>query len=230
MPATGHTKNVANFETATIILTNLGDVYNPGQPLILLPALQAKLTAAKDALAAVDQAEAAKKIAVNARVAEFDAIIKLAVNVKRTAEVEVNDDAFTKNLAAVIRKLRGERAGDAPVDDPATPDVDESKNTRSVSARGFDNLVAYFAVIIAMLKTQPDYDPNETDVKIVTLEAKFAAMKAKKQRRQSSRRRRQISPRKPRCRFIRPGNGHSKTGQINQGIHQTKLPERQPDV
>ena len=115
MPATGYAKNVANFETATIVLNNLGAVYNPSQPLILLPALQTKLTEAKTALADVDAAEAAKKIAVNERAAEFDRLQKLAVNVKRTAEVEVNDEAFTEDLAAVIRKLRGDRAGQAPV-------------------------------------------------------------------------------------------------------------------
>ncbi|MGI8787487.1 MAG: hypothetical protein ACR2HG_06990 [Pyrinomonadaceae bacterium] len=179
MPATGHAKNVANFETVNIILTNLGAEYNPSQPLILPPALQTKLTAAKAALAAVDGAEAAKKIAVNERAAEFDALQKLAVNVKRTAEVEVNDDAFTENLAAVIHKLRGTRAGDAPVDDPATLDIDESKNTRSVSARGYDNQVAYFADLIALLKTQSTYNPNEAEMKIPALETKLDTLETK---------------------------------------------------
>ena len=45
MPATGHAKNVANFETVTIVLNNLGAEYNPSQPLIQLPALQTKLIA-----------------------------------------------------------------------------------------------------------------------------------------------------------------------------------------
>lgn len=179
MPATGHTKNVANFETVIIILNNLGAVYNPSQPLIQLAALQTKLAEAEDAIAAVDNAEAAKKIAVNERAAEFGGLDKLAVNVKRTAEVEINDAAFTKELAAVIRKLRGTRAGDAPVDDPATPDVDESLATRVVASRGYDNLTAYFADLIALLKTQPAYSPPDAEMQTPALEAKITALEAK---------------------------------------------------
>ena len=45
--ATGHAKNVANFQTVVITVNNLGAVYNSSQTLILPAALQAKLTAAK---------------------------------------------------------------------------------------------------------------------------------------------------------------------------------------
>jgi hypothetical protein len=179
MSATGHAKNVANYETVTIILSGLGAVYNPNQPLILPAALQTRLAAAKTALAAVDTAESIKKIAVNERAAEFEDLDKLAVNIKRTAEVDVNDAAFTADLATIIRKFRGERAGDAPVDDPATPNVDESLAAHSVSARGYDNFVSYFADLIALLKTQPAYNPNETEMQIETLEDKLAALTAK---------------------------------------------------
>ena len=96
---TGHAKNVANFETAIIILNNLGAVYDTGQALILLPALQTKLTESKAVLTAVDTAGADKTITIDEREAEFKNLDKYAVNIKRTAEVEVNDEAFTKDLA-----------------------------------------------------------------------------------------------------------------------------------
>lgn len=177
--ATGHAKNVANFETAIITVTNLGAVYNPSQPLILPAALQTKLAAAKEALQAVDLAEAAKKIAVNSRAAEFEDLDKLAVNIKRTAEVDVNDAAFTADLASIVRRMRGERSGDAPADNPETAGIDESSATHSVSARGYDNQVAYFADLIALLNTQPAYNPNDTDVQMATLAAKLAALQSK---------------------------------------------------
>jgi hypothetical protein len=177
--ATGHAKNVANFETVVITVTNLGAVYNPSQPLILPAALQSKLTAAKEAMQAVDLAEAAKKIAVNSRAAEFEEIIGLTVNVKRAAEVDVNDAAFTADLASIIRRMRGERAGEIPEDNPETLDIDESNKTHSVSARGYDNQVAYFADLIALLQTQPAYNPNDTEVQVETLETKLLALENK---------------------------------------------------
>lgn len=181
MPSnTGHAKNVANFETVIIVLANLAaGVYNPTQALILLPALQTKLAAAKTAMETVDASEAAKKIAVNERNAEFKDLDKLAVNIKRAAEVEVNDEALTRNLQSIVRKFRGGRAGTAPVDDPSTPDVDESQATHSVSARGFDNQIAYLADIIALLATQDNYNPADHAMGIDALETKLATLQAK---------------------------------------------------
>lgn len=115
MSTTGHAKNVANFETVTIVLLALGTVYNPSQALILLTALQTKLTAAKNVLTAIDEAEAAKKVTGNERAAEFKGIATFAVNIKREAEVSVNDEAFTRDLQSIVRKMRGERAGEKPV-------------------------------------------------------------------------------------------------------------------
>lgn len=92
---TGHAKNVANFEQIIIILTALGAGYNPSQELILLAALQAKLTEAKNVLVMVDGAEANKRIKVNAIQTEAEDLDKFMVNIKRTVEVELNDPAFT---------------------------------------------------------------------------------------------------------------------------------------
>lgn len=181
MSETGHAKNVANFETVTIILAGLGANYNPTQALILLAALQTKLAEAKDALNALDAWEAAKKVAVNERQAEYADIQKLAVNIKREAEVAVNDPAFTKDLQTIVRKFTGSAAPGTPkpTDDPATPETDESKTGKSVSERSYDKLVSHFADLIALLKTQPSYKPNDAEIQIATLETKLAQMEAK---------------------------------------------------
>lgn len=176
---TGHAKNVANFETTNIILAALGTDYAPAQALILLTALQAKLTAAKTALETVDEAEADRKIIVNERQAEFKDLDKLAVNIKRTAEVDINDPAFTADLQTIVRKFQGARAGDAPLDDPNTPDTDESLNKNSVSQRSYDSLVAHFTELIALLKSQPAYNPTDTQYQTAALETKLLALETK---------------------------------------------------
>lgn len=177
----GHSKNVANFETIIIILTGLGAVYNPAQALIMLSALQDKLTEAKAALDAVDAWEAAKKVAVNERQAEFEDLDKLAVNIKREADVLINDSAFTKDLQTIVRKFTGKAAPGTPkpVDDPSTPNIDESKQGKSVSERSYDKLISHFADLIALLKTQSGYKPNDAEMQISALEAKLAAMQDK---------------------------------------------------
>jgi hypothetical protein len=178
MSETGNAKNVANFEQVTNIVGNLGADYNPSQDLIKLVNLQDKLADAQGALNEVITKEAAETEAVNRREAEFAGIGKLATRIADAAAVNVNDEIFSKGVETFKRKLQGRRAGTKPVDDPSTPDVEESLSAHSTAQLSYDNLTANFAALIALLKTQADYAPNETDLKIVTLEAKLAAMEA----------------------------------------------------
>lgn len=178
MSETGNAKNVANFEQVTNITINLGAAYNPSQDLITSANLQNKVADAQDALTDVDAKEAAETEAVNRREAEFAGTGKLATRIADAVEVNVNDEVFSKDVETLVRKLQGRRAGQKPVDDPLTPDVDESQSAHSTAQLSYDNLVANFAALIALLKTRVDYAPNENDLKIVTLQAKLAAMGA----------------------------------------------------
>lgn len=172
----GHTKNVANFETATIILTNLGATYAPTQPLILLPALQSLLTQAETAMTEVDTAQAAKTVAVDAAQAEFDGLDKYAVNIKRSAEVELNDEAFTKDLQTIVNKFSPPGRKTGLPDDPLTPDIDESKTAASQSQRSRDNQIAHLADISALLKTKPEYLATGTPYATAAIDAKIASL------------------------------------------------------
>ena len=176
---TGHAKNVANFETSIIVITNLGPVYDPKQPLIKIPALEAKLAEARTALAAAEVARSAMSIAVDEREVEFEDLDKLAVMVKRTAEVEVDDPAFTGDILSIVRKLRGSRAAPKPVDDPATPGLNEAAKTRSVSQRSYDSLISHFSELIELLNAKGSYNPDNSAVQIAALESKLAALEAK---------------------------------------------------
>lgn len=179
MSETGHAKNVANFQQVINVITLLGAAYDPVQALILLSALQSVLTAAQAAMPVVDAKTSIETVKVNERVAEFDGIGKLGTRIYGAAGVLVNDELFSKDVQTLVRKLRGGRAGDKPVDDPLTPDIDESLSVHSVSQQSYDNLVANFAELITLLQTKESvYKPNETDVKIETLIAKHAAMEA----------------------------------------------------
>lgn len=177
MAESGHAKNVANFQQVINIVTALGSAYSPVQALILLAALQTVLTEAQAALSAVDTKVSAETIAVDARQASFEGVAKLGTRIYGAVGVLVNDDKFSEDVQSIVRKLRGARAGTKPVDDPSTPGVDESKAAHSVSQQSYDNVVATFAELIALVKTKSDeFKPNEDDVKIATLEAKLSAM------------------------------------------------------
>jgi hypothetical protein len=174
----GHAKNVANFEQVIIILTALGMVYNPGQALILLAALQTKLIEAKAVLAAVDTAEAEKRLRVNDIQAEEAELGKFMVNIKRTVEVELNDPAFTAEIQSIINRSRPKSRDTGLIDDPLTPE-DESRTAHSMSQSSRDNQIAGLADIIALLRLRIDFKTNDAEYTLAAIEARFDALTAK---------------------------------------------------
>ncbi|CAN5342018.1 hypothetical protein BH10ACI1_BH10ACI1_09850 [soil metagenome] len=175
----GHNKNVANLQTTTIVLTNLGSEYSPPQDLIKLPEMQTLLTASQTALSEVDTAQAAKTVATDDVQAEFEGLPKYVVNIKRQAQIELNDAAFTADLQTIVNKFAppGRRTG-VP-DDPLTPDIDESRTSQSQSQRSRDNQIAYLADISALLKTKSAYKATGTLYDVATIDAKIASLTAK---------------------------------------------------
>lgn len=175
---TGHAKNVANLETTTIILTNLGGEYAPPQDLIELPELQTFLIASQTALDEVDTAQATKTVAVDEVQAEFDGLEKYVVNIKRQAQIELNDSAFTADLQTIVNKFTPPGRKTGIPDDPSTPE-DESRTPQSQSQRSRDNQIAYLADISALLKTKPAYKGEGTPYEVPTIDAKIASLTAK---------------------------------------------------
>lgn len=174
----GHNKNAANLRTLTIILNNLGSEYAPPQDLIKLPALQTLLTASQTAMGEIDTAQAAKAIAVDEVQAEFNGLQKYAVNIKRQAQVELNDPAFTADIQNVVNNFTPPGRKTGVPDDPLTP-VDESRTPQSQSQRSRANQIAYLADISALLKTKPEYKAIGTPYDVATIDAKIAALTAK---------------------------------------------------
>jgi hypothetical protein len=169
MAETGHAKNVSNFEQLINIVVALGAAYMPSAAALLLTALQAMLVAAKAALTEVGAKETAETSAGKQREAAFEGQSKMATRVVAAYAASDADQLVGENLAGYVRKLRGKRAGDAPEDDPLTPDIDESESAHSVSQVSYDNLVATWRLIIQLLATQPAYKPNEADLKLEAL-------------------------------------------------------------
>lgn len=173
---TGHNKNVANFETTIIILTALGAEYAPSQALITLAALQNLLAQAKAVLTEVDTAQAAKTVAVDAVQAEFKDVDKYAVNIKRSAEIELNDAALTADLQSIVNRFTPPGRKTGLPDDPLTPDTDESKTAHSQSQRSRDNQIAHLADISALLKERADYNPTDAPYQVTGIDDKIASL------------------------------------------------------
>lgn len=179
MNEAGNAKNIANYAGYISIVTTFGTVYKPPVPLIEIAALQTKLTDFETAKDAVTPKASAETLALNERQAVFERLSALITRIVAAASVSVNDQLFANDLRTIARKAQGRRASKKAVDDPLTPDVDESKQSISASQMSFDSRIATFEELINLLTSSGSYKPNEDDLKIPALETLLADMKAK---------------------------------------------------
>ena len=147
--------------------------------LITNAALQTHLTAAKGALADVDEKQAANTIAVDEVQAEFKDLDKYVRNIKNHAAIVLNDPAFTADLQSIVNEFAPPGRKTGLPDDPLTPDIDESRTSQSQSQKSRDNQIAYLADINALLKSREDYVTTDTPYTTEGIEAKIAALTAK---------------------------------------------------
>ena len=177
---TGHAKNVANFQDAISFVTGYGPDYNPSKVSIQLATLNTRYTQAVANLAAVNAANAPWVTAVNSRDAIFSPFSKRVTRIVNAVQASDVPPEIIADVRAIARKLQGKRAkpkGPDVPDDPATPE-DESHHSISASQLSFDSRIENFDKLIQLLTAQAGYTPNENDLKLVTLTALLASMKA----------------------------------------------------
>jgi hypothetical protein len=170
---TRNARNVAGFETITIILAGLGEAYKPGQPMIRLPALVERLNESREAALLADATRADYIVSIDAAQAAFDDFDRFVVNIKRTAAIELNDDAFTADLQAIINRSRG---SSRPVPTKSRTEGDDPPRSRSSASRRRESRIALLTDMSALLKTRPDYNPPNADYSVAAIDARIASL------------------------------------------------------
>ena len=176
---TGHAKNVANFQLLLENLTTLGTRYNPSNPAITLAALNTKLSEAKNAMENHRSVKVVYDNAVNAREIQFKDLQAKATLVINALEASGAAPQTVKDAKTVIRKIRGKRA---PVKNDITPaappggtvgepgEVQPAGSKKiSASQRSYDQTAENFFKLLEIVKLEPKYNPNETDLKAADL-------------------------------------------------------------
>ena len=163
----GHAKNVANLGKLIAFVDAFGTVYNPSRTALTAPNLKTLEADSKNAIDAVLSKLADYDDAVNQRHLLFSNLKKRATRIMAALKsvgtsAELFDDAKGFN-----RKIQGQRASKITTNpDPnATP-----QNKVSVSQQSYDLLIQHLKGLIVILKNEPNYAPNEDDLKINNLE------------------------------------------------------------
>lgn len=171
---TGHAKNVANLKTLNGYLASLGAKYNPTKKSITLPRLQAMHTDADKALTDIQDALPAFSAAVDAQEAVFKPLDKLVTRMVRAYKAAIENPAEAETAIALQKKINGQGKKSDPKKEAA-----EGEDPISTSQLSYDNRQANFQLLVKTMAANPNYQPNETELQISTLQALADELKQK---------------------------------------------------
>ena len=179
----GHAKNVSNLDEIISACTSYGATYNPSKATIKLAGLQASATSAKAAMAAVNTSLATLSNATAARQVAFEPLNKLITRVINALKATDSSDQIDDSAKSIARKIQGARASVKLTDEEKKTLTAEGKEAKQISSSqmSFDMRLDNLDKLIKLLASIPAYAPNEVDLKVATLTALYADLKAKNQ-------------------------------------------------
>jgi hypothetical protein len=170
---TGHAKNVANANLLNTHIIELGAVYNPSNPKLLLANLQSIYTNSFSQQAVVNTLVAPYSVAVDNREVIFapqsKKITKLRKAFKATEGVT---PLQLEDFMTIARKLKGIRK----INNAPTTDTTVEQTQHSTSQMSYDQRTSNMDLLISLLQNTPNYNPNEVEYQVATLQAEKAQM------------------------------------------------------
>lgn len=170
---TGHAKNVANFQTLISYCKGYGASYQPSKKLLSLEELERLQNNANAIMTTLNKAAATDAIATDRRQDAFNDFTIYATRIVNALESSEASKQTVKDARAINRKIQGQRAVPKPKKEPGAEGDDK---TISVSQQSFDSRIDQLSKILELLKQEPGYTPNEADLKITGIEARFSLM------------------------------------------------------
>lgn len=176
----GDNKLIGNFRKL-IDEISVESAYNPANNKLKTIALEAQYTAADAAVSAVAAARAPNKLAITDRETTFKALRPLAVRSRNFLKASGVSKGVVDDAEEFIRKLGGGRKSPKPNAAPNTPPDGATGNggSSSASQMSYDNQIGNFESYIEIVKNVPNYNPNETDLKVTALTALAADLTTK---------------------------------------------------
>ena len=178
---TGHAKNVANFDELISFVTGYRESYNPSKATIKLDALKALSDHAKTSINAVSSMEPAYKSAVAAREVVFIPLSKLTTRIMNSIRATDTTVQVDENARTLVRKIQGVRATAKKTEDEKKALAEKGKEVVEISTSqmSYDSRLDNFFKLIQLLSSVPEYNPNETELKIEHLNTILDDLKAK---------------------------------------------------
>ena len=170
MPSTsevGHARNVANLQKLSQQVS-VYTLYNPPVPNLTVASLQGLYATANAKLVEVEDKRNANKNAIALRQTAFENLKPILTRIINRLEIlglmtGTLDQA--KSLNRSIQGNRKKKSVSAKTDD----EQPSTNNSISTSRQSFTQQAENFGILLQLLATIPNYDPDEDELKLTTL-------------------------------------------------------------
>lgn len=174
----GHAKNIANLNLLNTNIIAIGAIYNPSNPKILLTNLQNIYTNAFNQQESVNNLVAPYSVAVDEREVIFKPLNRELTKLRKAYKAtEGVTQVQLEDFMTIVRKLKGVRK----TAKETSTNPDEAQVNYSTSQMSYDQRTNNMDLLIALLQNTPNFNPNETEYKVVTYQDKKAQMLLKTQ-------------------------------------------------
>jgi hypothetical protein len=178
---TGHTQNLNSLDVMVKTCQGFGARYNPPRAALKVLGLQSMYTQTDGSLNTITTTLRTFSNVVNSRRILFDPSRKLSTRMYNGLKISAPTAESLADALAINRKIQGTRATkkeDAPPADTTTTEKIEP-TTISVSQQSYVSIADKLHEFNTLLKTLPNYTPNETELQTATLTTYIASLKAK---------------------------------------------------
>lgn len=169
----GHAKNIANANLLNTYIVQLVAIYNPSNPKLLLTNLQNMHTTSFSNQETVNTSVAPYSIAVDKRESLFEPISKKITKLRKAYKaIDGVTQTQLEDFMTIARKLKGIRK----VNNATTTNSTEEQTRHSTSQMSYDQRTNNYDLLISLLQNTTNYNPNEVEYQIATLQTEKAQM------------------------------------------------------
>jgi hypothetical protein len=168
-----HVNNVENFGLLIDRVKGLGDAYVPTADELKVASLEALYSASQPHFDAVNKALADFDTVRNLRRQAFAPLPALSTRIMHAASALGISPETQADFQRVNRKIQGGRKTPAAAPGTSPTSDGDTLTRRSVSQRGFDNMVAHLNELVVLCESEVKYKPQEEDLKAIALRALY---------------------------------------------------------
>jgi len=166
-----------NLEFLVGQVVPLGVSFKPPNPHSFAAVMQANLLAALPLRTDFQQESSLETLKRHERAEMHKMLFALCGDLIKYCKSARWSESRVNTLISFSRRLKG-RPAKAREDDPATPDIDESRQGHSTAQTSYPSRTEHFANFVETLRAKGDFDPSEERFKLATLDALVAALRA----------------------------------------------------